>query len=184
MVSLSQTTRTREAGDDDVIGITIYLRHQNSYVTFPTPTLPKLNNPPPQLRSAYIGILMSVASTLYLGYTQPLFASGIMGLKTYTMRSPLVYISWDARQGRSERRLRALLLCLAVRCYLSFFCSFWFYLPSAVTVFFCLCYIYSFAHIRFRRREHQQQMQHPSRQQRNALPRKRTSDRFPFALRA
>ncbi|KIM74909.1 hypothetical protein PILCRDRAFT_827832 [Piloderma croceum F 1598] len=56
------------------------------------------------LRSAYLGILMMCGLHGYLGYTQPLFAQGIMGLKNlYDAKPVSIYILGREAEGDLKR---------------------------------------------------------------------------------
>jgi len=60
------------------------------------------------LRSAYLGILMMCGLHGYMGYTQPLFVQGIMGLKNlYDAKPVMIYILGRAPEGDLKRPFKA-----------------------------------------------------------------------------
>lgn len=61
-----------------------------------------------QLRSAYLGLLMMCGLHLYMGYTQPLFVQGIMGIKNlYDAKPVALYILGKKAEGDLKRPFKA-----------------------------------------------------------------------------
>ncbi|KAF7966734.1 hypothetical protein HWV62_37257 [Athelia sp. TMB] len=60
------------------------------------------------LRSAYLGLLMMCGLHLYMGYTQPLFVQGIMGIKNlYDAKPVALYILGKKAEGDLKRPFKA-----------------------------------------------------------------------------
>ena len=97
-------TRTRKTSNDNSTGLRP-IRNLKTRTSPPPPFPPVLLTPlPPQVRTAYLGILMMCGLHGYLGYTQPLFVQGVMGLKNlYDAKLVRIYVLGRAPEGDLKR---------------------------------------------------------------------------------
>ena len=101
-------TQTQEPGKLVTTTVRDYDLSETSKLVRPLPSPsppPVLLTPlPPQVRTAYLGILMMCGLHGYLGYTQPLFVQGVMGLKNlYDAKLVRIYVLGRAPEGDLKR---------------------------------------------------------------------------------
>lgn len=79
-------------------------KHPNSFVISFLSPLPLIPKPPPQLRSAYMGIAMMGVMHVYFKFTQPLFIQALMGIKNlYDAKPVAIHILGRPATGSLKR---------------------------------------------------------------------------------